>query len=111
MFVNRDDGDHNTLFRQVLPIAHDHFFNLLERAGVHQDASCRNGFAPEYPIFCKLDALSVLQQENFSADTTQLVRESGVTEQVAVLPVHRHEVLGFTSRKSNFCSSWLACPL
>src|SRR6516225_2136702 len=79
----------------MLALADHRFFDFFERSGINQNAACRDRIAPAHAVLREFDILTVFDEQDFAADYVQLMRQSGVAEQVAVFAVHGNEVFRF----------------
>src|SRR5690348_1098480 len=92
IFVNRDDRHHNSIFRQMLPVADYYLFDFFERAGVDAHAPRRHRLAFKRAAFRrKFDGLPGIQQKDFATDRTNLFGKGRVLEKLAIFAMHRNE--------------------
>src|SRR5258707_14583537 len=87
MFVDRDNGDDDAVFGEVLAVADDGFFDFFEGAGVDTDAAGGHGIAAEGAVFSEFDRVAVFEDEDFPGDAAELISERGGAEQGAIFAV------------------------
>ena len=92
MLVDGDDRHDYAVLGEMLPVAYDEFFDLLERPGIHAHAPRRHRIAPVRGVFGEFYRLAVFDQENFPGHRAYRMRQRGVPEQLAVFPVNGNEV-------------------
>src|SRR5208283_4306267 len=77
----------------MLSIANDDFFDLFQRARIHQNSSRIDWVQSPHAIFRELDALAVFEQQNLFGYRSQLMGQRRMPEQMPVFSVYRNKIL------------------
>ncbi len=92
MFVDGDDGDDDAVFGEVAAIADDGLFDFFEGAGIDEGAAGGDGIAAVGAVFGEFDLLAVFHEQDLARYDTELMRERGVTEEMAIFAVNGDEI-------------------
>src|SRR6266852_2531835 len=102
MFIDRNDRHDDAVFGKMFSIPEYDVFDFFERTRIHADASCGHRIAPERAVFREFNRLAVFDEENFSGNHAQLMRESGVAEKMPKLAVHGNEIFRLHELQQKF---------
>src|SRR6267142_1514732 len=102
VFVDRDDRHDDPVFGKMFSIPDYDVFDFFERTGIHADASCSHGIAPERAVFREFNRLAVFDEQNFSGHHAQLMREGGVAEKMPKLAVDGNEIFRLHQLQQEF---------
>src|SRR5712692_226550 len=102
VFVDGDDRHDHAVFGEMLAVADDDILDLFERTGIHAHAPSRDGIAPLCAIVGELDALAIFEKQDFFRDSSELVGERRVAEQMPVFAMNGNEILRLDELQDQF---------
>ena len=93
MLVDRDYGQHETVFRQVSAVAdHDILHHLIQRAGIDAHAADRDRLALARPRAVDLERFARFEHKRvFQAPVAQVLRQLSMASHLAILAVNGDE--------------------
>src|ERR1019366_6943791 len=94
VFINRDDRQHNAVFRNQPAIAHHHVADdFAYRARIDADTAPRHAAGSARALEIEFQHVAGFENERFlQTHVAQVIREARVFRELSVLTVHRHEV-------------------
>src|SRR5215469_13873205 len=93
LLLDGKDGQYQTVLGEVAPVAEDHVAHLADALAVDEDAPRGDALrAARAPARIEREDVAVLQEVAAAGRDADLAGEVEMAHEVAVLPVHRHEV-------------------
>src|SRR5205814_2992414 len=92
VLVDCNDRDDDAVLGEMFAFADDNFLDFFQRTGIDENATGGDRFAAEGAIFVEFDAMAVLEEKDFAGDSTDLMRERSVAEEMAKFAVHGNEI-------------------
>src|SRR5437762_9681175 len=86
----------------MFAFADDNFLDFFQRTGIDENATGGDRFAAEGAIFVEFDAMAVLEEKDFAGDSTDLMRERSVAEEMAKFAVHGNEIFWLYQLQQKF---------
>src|SRR5262249_18370269 len=92
MFVYGNDWNPHTVFREMLAVTNHKLPDLFEGAGIDARPPSGHRFTTIRAVVSKFDCLAVFEEKNLLRNCAHVVRQSRMTEQLAILAVNGNEI-------------------